>query len=116
MDTHLAFQARINDYTTPTTHEKKEEAKEEETQKPSDANEEKRDLDTYESSAEAEVEVDEQGEEGIVKEQGERDTNTNTNNMGKAVKPSANVSQVRESGGHTPGEVWTESPHFLWGP
>jgi hypothetical protein len=22
----------------------------------------------------------------------------------------------KSQGGHTPGEVWTESPHFLWGP
>lgn len=28
----------------------------------------------------------------------------------------SNGDDKRNEGGHTSGEVWTESPHFLWGP
>jgi hypothetical protein len=31
-------------------------------------------------------------------------------------KPTERVDGKRNEGGHTPGEAWTETPHFLWGP
>jgi hypothetical protein len=105
MGTHLALQARIHDYISPTPR-RKEGGK---AQKASDANEEKGDLDTYESSAEAEVQIPTDSDE-------EESEPTNPNPNPKAMDTSKKVEQVRESGGHTAGEVWTESPHFLWGP
>jgi hypothetical protein len=31
-------------------------------------------------------------------------------------KTTERVDDKRNEGGHTPGEAWTETPHFLWGP
>jgi hypothetical protein len=108
MDTHLALQARIHDYNSPTPRKEEEEEGGKEAQTLTDANEEKGDLDIYESSAEAEVQV----HTGSNEEESEP---TNPNANPKAIHTSKKVEQVRESGGHTAGEVWTESPHFLWG-
>jgi hypothetical protein len=113
MNAHLALQARL--------HDLEESEKEAEAVKSTDANEENGELDAVEASAEAEVESEHIGEEtGTM--QVRSDSGEVSECMSRDVKDTGvekeedGEGKGRGDGGHTPGEVWTESPHFLWGP
>jgi hypothetical protein len=89
-------------------------------QRSADANEETGELDEYEASAEAEVETEHMLTRDIGKYTADSDGGDVSECMGggemSAVRYAEQDRRESGDGGHTPGEVWTESPHFLWGP
>jgi hypothetical protein len=114
MNAHLALQARL--------HDLEEREKKAEVVRSMDVNEERGELDEHEASAEAEVEVEHmptdevrtESDSGEVSECMAREQYV----IDKTITEGASEKKTQQGsgdGGHTPGEVWTESPHFLWG-
>ena len=106
MNAHLGLPAHLHDL---------EASEKAEVVRSTDANEENGELDAVEASAEAEVESDEG--RGTVHSSIDSDSGEASQCMFRNIKEEKEESGKRSGdGGHTPGEVWTESPHFLWGP
>jgi hypothetical protein len=119
MNAHLALQARL--------HDLEESEKKLEVQKPVDGNEEAGELDEHEASAEAEVESEEHAVDEANSEKGKYGRSSDSGEVSECIgrnmgairveeEPKGDLGRKSGDGGHTPGEVWMESPHFLWGP
>jgi hypothetical protein len=114
MNAHLTLQARLYDL--------EESEKKLEVQRPVDGNEEAGALNEHEASAEAEVEEVHVPIEDVKKQTADSDNGDVNEIVGRELRVLEENDKEEEEqesdgdGGHTPGEVWTESPHFLWGP
>jgi hypothetical protein len=111
MNAHLALQARLHDL---------EECEKKTTiLRSADTNEKNSELEAVKASAEAEIESEEVHEEnGRGTTEVDSDSGEASPCMSRGTEVHKEDGEGKESGagGHTPGEVWTESPHFLWGP
>jgi hypothetical protein len=121
MNAHLTLQARLHDL----EESEEKQRKELEVVRAADANEERGELDECEARAEAEVEREHMLTEDIEKQTADSDggnvSECTNDREGSPVNCPEEEEQSKRNqdsggGGHTPGEVWTESPHFLWGP
>jgi hypothetical protein len=108
MNAHLALHARVLDYEE---HEKERHPKME-----SETNDQASLNTQIQSRKLAETEVVGVNE---VQHADRHDHYTKTASEGDNTavqEPNPHKDNKRDRGGHTSGEVWTESPHFLWGP
>jgi hypothetical protein len=110
MNAHLALQARLHDL------EENEKAEVLSAGVESEEGDEEASVEAEVKSEEVKSDSDDDGRTHEVVEGDSRECMHQDTIATEVQYTESKEAKEQGGGGHTPGEVWTESPHFLWGP